>query len=104
MAFARGIFRISAENLPESVYLFIDNEDNKLYYVSENSVIITNINNFIQHNSEEVYTYDAEVIIGNYNKPYVEKYVQKGQTTFLSLGIFTKTYYKFYIPQDSGNQ
>jgi len=90
--------------LQETVNLLLDTQNDKLYYLMEDKVVVIPTTNVANTNYEDIHYYEAEVISGDYEELYVEKYEQKTKMTFLSMGIFTKTQYKFYIPEESVNQ
>ena len=91
-------------NIPDNCkYLFID-ENNQIYYVKDDSVKVAQINSTGGINTDNIRTSSVEIITGNYEKVYVEKYVTRSKATFLSIGIIGYDEYKLYIPQSMASE
>lgn len=86
-------------NIPDNcTYLFID-ENNQIYYVKDDSVKVAQINSAGGINTDNTNIASVEIIIGDYEKVYVEKYETRTKMTFLSVGTIGYDEYKIYIPQ-----
>lgn len=84
--------------LDESIDLFfLDSKNDNVYFLTSDKVFVTKTNNIDTTNYNEIYSHEFEIVKGDYEKPYVEKYEEKTKMTFLSMGITTKIHYKFYI-------
>ena len=87
-------------DLPDNcIYLFVD-ENNKLYYVEEDKVIVAILSPNGGFESESMYSYPAKVIKGEYEQAYAEKTVIKSKVTLWSVNSTISTEYTFYIPED----
>ena len=88
------------EQFDDTTYMFVDEANENIYYVRENRVFITkNKGDITQIRPEEVSAYQVEIIKGNYENAYFEKYETKTKMSFLSVGSGRKVEYKFYIPE-----
>ncbi|MBE5812153.1 MAG: hypothetical protein E7314_00670 [Clostridiales bacterium] len=78
-------------NQGDSTYAFLD-EENNCYYVNDNRVQV--INNY----SEDASGY-CTVVIGDYDKIYVEKYKVDYKMNFWTFNVASGKEYKIYIPE-----
>ena len=87
-------------DLPDNcIYLFVD-ENNKLYYLEEEKVVVAMLSSNGGIESESMYSYPAKVIKGEYEQVYAEKTVIKSKVTLWSINTTISTEYTFYIPED----
>lgn len=92
------VYKLS--DLPdECLYLFVD-ENTRLYYVEEDSIKVAKFNSSGILDTESMRSGAVEIIKGDYESIYAEKYVTKSKVTFWSLGIYSEIEYKIYIPED----
>lgn len=87
-------------DIEESDYIFKDDE-NCIYFIIDDKVRIKTVKELL--NNEEGVVCTVEVIEGDYEKPYVEKYNKEAPVTFWSMGG-NKSIYKIYIPENMTNE
>jgi hypothetical protein len=89
-------------DVEEDIYLFKDSEN--FYYVRDEKVFVTALNNVLTNVANNTAQFDVEIVKGDFEKPYLEKYTTEVKNTFLSLGGYEKVEYKFYIPNNLINE
>jgi len=77
-------------NQGDSTYVFLD-EENNCYYINDYRVQVIN-----KHEDSSGH---CTVIIGDYDKTYVEKYNVDYKMNFWTFNVANGAEYKFYIPQ-----
>lgn len=88
------------KDLPDNcIYLFID-EDNRLYYLEEEKVVVAKLHSQGGLEAETIYSYPVQIIIGEYEAVYAEKSVIRNKVTLWTIGNTVETKYTFYIPPE----